>query len=438
MDLDLVTMAGRLRQRGISAVGVTEACLARIGRFDPTLNVFRHVIADDACDQARSSDQRSGLLAGVPVAVKDNIDIAGLVTRSGLGPRHEEPAAQDAEIVGRLRAAGAVILGHLNMHEGALGATTDNPHYGRTHNPWRVGFTPGGSSGGSAAAVAARLCPVTLGTDTMGSVRLPAAYCGVVGYKPSHGLLSNDGIEPLCAKLDQVGPMARSVADILLLMEALSRRSASPMTTELNGLRFGRLAEFDKVLLSDDVRRAFENSLYRLHQADVDMRDVSIEGLQPDKLRRAGLLLAEAEAAEHFAEDRARFPGAFSADFTAMLDYGAKAGAAKLAEAERLVDQTGSAFNALFDNIDLLIAPTAPQTAFSFDEDAPANQADLTALASIAGAPAISLPIPSADLPVGLQLIGRRGADVLVLRAAELLESDLSFKGRDLMLEEIT
>ena len=437
MDLDLVTLSGRLQRGEVAALGVVEACLERIERFDPALNVFRHVMAHEARDQAKASDCR-GRLSGVPVAVKGNIDIAGVVTRSGFGPRAEQPALLDAEIVARLRAAGAVILGHVNMHEGALGATTDNPHDGRTHNPWRLGFTPGGSSGGSAAAVAARLCPLALGTDTMGSVRLPAAYCGVVGFKPSHGLLSNAGIEPLCQRLDQVGPIARSVADLRLLGWALDGQPASASTTEVSRLRFARLIEFDEVSLSDDVRRAFENSLYRLDQAGAERLEVSIEGLVPEKLRRAGLLLAETEAAAYFAADRARYPEAFSADFLAMLDYGAKAGRAKLAEAEQLIDRVAEKFDALFEDIDLLIAPTAPETAFAFEEGAPPHQADLTALANVAGAPAISLPIPSVDLPVGLQLIGRRGADALVLDAAVLLEGDLGFKGQALMLEEMS
>lgn len=436
MDLDLGTMVGRLQRREVSAAQVMEACLARIGRIDPALNAFRCVLADQARAQAKSSDRRRRL-EGVPVAVKGNIDIAGVVTRSGLGRRDELPAARDADIVARLRAAGAVILGHVSMHEGALGATTDNPHDGRTHNPWRLGYTPGGSSGGSAAAVAAGLCPLALGTDTMGSVRLPAAYCGIVGHKPSQGLLSNDGIEPLCARLDVVGPMARSVADLRFFWDALGGLPAPSAPVELSDLRVGRLVEFDEVLLSDDVRRAFENGLHRLHLAEVDLFDVSIDGFQPAQARRAGLLLAEAEAARHFAEDRERFPLAFSADFAALLDYGAKADEARLAEAAEMIEHVRAGFDTMFEEIDILVAPTAPQTAFSFDDDVPANQADLTALANMAGAPAISLPMPSVDLPVGLQLIGRHGADAMILSVAELLERDLDFKGAKPELDEI-
>ncbi len=441
MDLDLVTLAGRLAGGRVSTSQAIEACLQRIERFDQGINAVRQLDVDGVRRQARSCDlrhRRLGPLDGIPVVVKDNIDIAGLVSRSGLGPRHEQPAARDAGIVAELRAAGALILGHAAMHEGALGATTDNPHYGRTHNPWRLGHTPGGSSGGSAAAVAARLCPLALGTDTMGSVRLPAAYCGLVGFKPSHGLLGNDGIEPLCRRLDQVGPMTRTVGDLRLFFKTLNVLPASSLATvDFGRLRFGRLVEFDEVELSDDVRRAFENGVHRLSQADVTLLDVSIPGFQPNKVRRSGLLVSETEAAASFAADRERFPEAFSSDFAALLDYGASADREKLGEAEQRIDDARKGFDELFDTIDLLVTPTAPQSAFSFDDEVPSNQADFTALANMASAPAISLPIPSADLPVGLQLIGRRGNDALVLSVAELMEQDLCFKGDDLLLDDI-
>ncbi|MEZ5931080.1 MAG: amidase [Alphaproteobacteria bacterium] len=438
MNLDLVTLSGRLARRELSAVEVVEACLARIERAQPALNAFREVDAEGALAAARASDrraQRLGPLDGVPVAVKANIDVEGLVTRSGLGPRGKNPATQDAAAVGRLRAEGAIILGHTNMHEGALGATNDNPHDGRTHNPRRHGCTPGGSSGGSAAAVAANLCSLALGTDTMGSVRLPAAYCGIAGFKPTRGLIDNGGVEPLCRRLDQVGPLAGRASDLAVVFATLTGQSPHRRLPEIEGMRIGCLAECDQVALDDDVRRAFENSLYRLQQAGAELRDVSIAGFEPGKVRRAGLLLAEAEAAAHFAADRLNHPEAFSSDFTALLDYGAHADRSRLADAERRIDETERSVDTLFDQIDLLALPTAPQTAFPFSETAPENQADLTVLASVAGAPAISLPIPSVDLPVGLQLVGRHGADALVLAAAVRMELELGFVYQDPMDE---
>ena len=440
MDLDLASLVRRLDEGSVSARAVTEVCLRRIEQLDPKINAFSQLDADGARAQAATGErrqQRIGPLDGVPIAVKCNIDIKGLITRSGLGMRAEHAAKRDADVVARLRAAGAVILGHLNMHEGALGATTDNPHYGRTHNPHRLGYTPAGSSGGSAAAVAARLCPLALGTDTMGSVRLPAAYCGIVGFKPSHGLLGNDGVEPLCRRLDQVGPMARSVSDLRLFFEILNVLPMPRMTTDLSVLRVGRLVEFDEVALSDDVRRAFANAYHRLSQAGIEVLDLSIPHFDPVKARRAGLLLAESEAAATFAADREDYPAAFSNEFARMLDFGAGATGEKLGDAERLIDTIRADFDRLFETVDLLVAPTAPQTAFLFGDDVPSSQADLTALANFAGAPAISLPIPSADLPVGLQLIGRRGADALVLHVAELMEQDLCFRIEALSLEEL-
>ncbi|MDH3659520.1 MAG: amidase [Alphaproteobacteria bacterium] len=431
MDLDLVTLSGRLTRREVSAVEVIEDCLERIEQVDPAINAFAHVDIERARDQAKASDARKhrlGPLDGIPIAAKENIDIEGLVTRSGLGPRAERPAKRDAEIIARLRAAGAIILGHTRMHEGALGATNDNPHSGRTHNPWRHGHTPGGSSGGSAAAVAARLCPLALGTDTMGSVRLPAAYCGIAGYKPGHGQIDNAGIEPLCREMDQVGPIGRSVADLRFWYEAITNSKVDDV--DLRALRIARLANVAKADIADDVAEAFKSVLRRLDRAGVQVSARTIDGHDPGRVRRAGLLLIEAEAAEHFQDDRERYPTAFSESFTKLLDYGADVSSERLADARKNIERVRNGFDALIDTVDMLLMPTTPQTAFSFDAPIPSNQADLTALANFAAAPAVSLPIAlSRDgLPIGLQVIGRCGADAMVLAAAAALEVMLDFR----------
>ena len=217
------------------------------------LNAFIHVAGDFASEQARESDRRRApgnprsSLDGVPIAIKDNIDVVGLPTTNGLATRWMPSA--DAPVIRRFRDAGMVILGKLNMHEGALGATTDNRHYGRCVHPALPGFTPGGSSGGSAAAVAAGLCPVALGTDTMGSVRIPAAYCGIVGFKPSQTYWPVIGVMPLAFGLDTIGPLARSVEDIAVL---LGERLAKPA---LEGLRFVRLENAHRVDIEPDARQ---------------------------------------------------------------------------------------------------------------------------------------------------------------------------------------
>lgn len=441
MDLPLVALAKRLGDDSLSPKAVTEVCLRRIKRLDPILGAFAGLDEDGARCQAAAAcnrrERRTRPLDGVPVAVKENIDVAGLVTRNGLGPRTEKPAYRDADIVARLREAGAVILGHLAMDEAALGGTAENPHGRRVENPWRPGFTPGGSSSGPAVAVAARLCPLALGTDTLGSLLLPAAYCGVVGFRPSHGWLDNAGIEPLAKHLDQVGPLTRTIGDLMLMLDGLGCLAKPKRLRDLSLLRIGRLAEFDYVPFDDDVRRAFENACHRLTQAGVGLQEVHLPGYDPGRAARAGWLVTEAEAAASHVTDRDTYAAAFSGALKARLDRGAGATAGQLHEAATLIDDVRGCYDSLFDSIDLLIAPTAPQSAFAFEADRPANQMDLTALASLARAPAISLPIPSADLPVGLQVMGRRGADDRLLDAAYLMEEELSFKGMDLPLDEL-
>ncbi len=433
MDLNLDTLSRRLERREVSAVEVVEACLARIENLDGKLNVFRHVSVERARAQAKASDaraQRLGPLDGIPIGVKDNIDIEGLVTRSGFGPRGETPATANADVIRQLREAGAVILGHTNMHEGALGATNDNPHYDRTHNPWRQGYTPGGSSGGSAAAVAAGLCPLAVGTDTMGSIRLPAAFCGLAGYKPGRGQISNAGIEPLCKTLDQVGPITRSGADLGLWHEAMT--GVAPVTNRIDfrTLRITRLTNVEDVDIADDVRKAFDEFALMLERTGVDITDKTLEDCNLGGTRRAGLLLIEAEAAAHFSEDRERYPNAFSSSFRQLLDYGASAGEERITKAQELIAETASKVEALFETTDLLIMPTVPETAFPFDDPIPSNQADLTALANIAGAPAVSLPIglDRTGLPIGIQIIGPRGADHRVLAASAALDEMIGFR----------
>ena len=215
-----------------SSVELTEQCLHRIAARDAELRAFIHVMPDAARAAAAASDRRRkqnlllGGLDGITVAIKDNVDIAGLSTSGGIGHYANRIAASDAAIVRRLKAAGAVLIGKTNLHEAALGATTDNPWFGRCVNPLRAGYTPGGSSGGSAAAVAASMCLLAIGTDTMGSVRIPASYCGIAGFIPTRGRLPLDGIMPLSPTLDRVGLLAQSVAVIAGAWHALSGTAA--------------------------------------------------------------------------------------------------------------------------------------------------------------------------------------------------------------------
>ncbi len=301
--LDIAATNGRLRKGTLSPHALLDQHLKVIGRLEPDLNCF--ITLDEAgakaAADASGARYRAGnplsLLDGIPIAFKDNMDVAGLPTSNGTARLNI--ADQDADAVGRLRAAGAVILGKLNMDECALGAVTNNAHHGATQNSWRPGYTSGGSSGGCAAAVAAGLVMAALGTDTLGSVRLPAAYSGITGLKPTRGLISLHGVAPLSHSYDHVGPITGSVrdAEILLHIHTGEVLNAAPASRpNLQGLRIGFL-EGAAANLSGDVAAGFEKA--REAMASLGATLVALAPLIADlrELRRQTYLVAEAEAA---------------------------------------------------------------------------------------------------------------------------------------------
>ncbi|MSP04738.1 MAG: amidase [Acetobacteraceae bacterium] len=424
VDLGVRAGAAALAAGGVSALSLANICLERIGNGrGRALNAFIHVAADTARAAAQASDERRAAgrplsaLDGVPIAIKDNMDVFGMPTTNGLGASWM-PAA-DAPVIRRLRDAGMVNLGKLNMHEAALGATNDNPHYGRCEHPDFPGFTPGGSSGGSAVAVAAGLCPVSLGTDTMGSVRLPAAYCGIVGFKPSRGYWPVDGVMPLAFGLDTIGPLARSVGDIAFLLgEPLD--AFAPAT-----LRFARLANARQVATEAECLAALDAGLGVLATLGVAAPCLYVPGYDPGQARRAGFIVSEVDAAQVHARLLQTTPHAFSPLFRVMLDYGMRVAPERYQAERRKLAAISTAFLGVFDACDVVLTLTAPQRAFSFDAPVPLNQADLTALANFAGCPALSLPlpVPAGALPVGLQLIAAPGRDTMLLSAGAWIES---------------
>lgn len=427
---DLVSQGAALAAGSATSVALTRATLERIARFNPALNCYLHVDADGALRAAAASDARRlagralGPLDGLAVAVKDNIDVAGMPTTAGMATRRGRNAAVDAFAVAQLRAAGAVILGKLNMHEGALGATNRNRHYGDCHNPHRHGYTPGGSSGGSACAVAAGLAGAALGSDTMGSVRIPASYCGVAGHKPSRALVSTAGSVGCSYRLDTIGPIARSARDLALMMALLGRFDPACADAEpVAAVGFGPLPvllapdDLDVLGVQADVAGAFEEQLAVLRGLGCTLVRAAFGDYDFAAARRAGLLSCEGDMLLEHAQDRAAQPHNFSPELASMLDFAAGKDLASLARANRTIDRAALRSHAWFAAADVVVLPTTPQPAFAFDAPVPANQADLTSIANMAGLPALSLPMPMAAgaLPAGLQLIGPRGADAALL-----------------------
>ncbi len=430
----------------LHSVGLVEDALARIAAADADIRAFITVDAEGARAAALASDARrvsgkAGPLEGLPFAVKDNIAAEGLPLTDGTAFYRDRIAAADAESVRRMKAAGAVLSGKLNLHEGALGATTDNPVWGRCQNPLRPGYTPGGSSGGSAAAIAAGFVPVSLGTDTMGSVRIPAAYCGLWGLKPTRGAMSRHGLSHLSWTLDTVGPLARSARDLRLLTTVLAGPDPrDPESIDLplrqQGPEVPSICVFRPAegTCASDVLKAFDALLRALESNGVPLRPVALPDWDPGRLRRAGLLVSEAEGAHAFSEALAAPGPGLSEQFRSLLTYGQTLPAARLVAALAALRATRPMLLQAMAGSDALLMPTAPQTAFAHGTPVPANQADLTALANAAGVPAVAFPLPfaSGELPSSAQLVGRPGDDLLLASWADqlVLRGDATHSGK--------
>ncbi|WP_269792490.1 amidase [Stenotrophomonas sp. Iso1] len=441
---DMTAQAALLAAGELSSVELLRQQLAAIDASQSIINSYIHVDVEGALAAAAESDarRRSGHvrpLEGLTVAVKDNIDVAGMVTTAGMETRrHEAASASDNPAVAALRAAGAVILGKLNMHEAAMGADNDNPFYGACHNPHRPGYTPGGSSGGSGAAVAAGLCSAALGTDTMGSVRIPASYCGVVGLKPSWGAISTRGTVALCRRLDHIGPLTRSARDLRLLLQVMSgfdadcaqSRAIHFVPADNTPLRIGVVDFGDTVDIAPDVQAAFEDGLRVLTGLGHRLQPLPAPAFASGRARRAGLLMSEAELLVEHADAWAGDRSKFSPLLVKLMSWAEGRSAAELAAASQLADRGHVQLQQWLAQCDVLVMPTAPQRAFAFGMPAPASQADLTAYANLAGNPALSVPLPVAagELPVGMQLVGNIGDELLLIALAEAFQRTVAWQ----------
>ena len=362
-----------------------------------------------------SAEGGGGALAGLTVGVKANIAVAGMPWTAGCEVYRTRVAPKDAAVVTNLRAAGAAIIGMLNMEEAALGAKTDNPWFGKTQNPHKTGYTPGGSSGGSGSAVAAGLCDIALGTDTMGSVRIPAAYCGVYGFKPAQTSVSQEGLELAEEWLDCIGPLARSL-DLL--------ESAARVMTDFGD---GDAASGPLVTLAEtgvdcelEVIEKFRDVI-RLAGSEIAVAQLA----HPlSRIRFAGFIKTSKAMAAHFADAG---QDKLSANLKKLLTYGPKRSDADWAEDQAILAETAQAVQDIVAKHAAIILPTAPQGAFSHSEDAPANQADYTCLANIANLPAISLPmgVDDAGMPLGLQIVGRTGHEADLFQLAREFDAKL-------------
>jgi aspartyl-tRNA(Asn)/glutamyl-tRNA(Gln) amidotransferase subunit A len=469
----------RLQRGDVTSVEVTAAYLDAISSRDERVGAFLSVDRDGALRQAQHIDDRRrdgqpmGLLAGVPVAVKDVINTKGLKTTCGSRMLENFVSPYDAHVTERLKAADAVILGKTNMDEFAMGSSTENSAFGPTRNPWDLARTPGGSSGGSAAAVSAGMSPFSLGSDTGGSIRQPASFCGVVGMKPTYGRVSRYGLVAYASSLDQIGPFANDVHGASLLLQAISghdpRDSTSVDTAvpaysatveePLRDLRIGIAKEHFGEGLDPEVEKATQTALevYRSLGADVE-----VISLPHTKYAVAVYyLVAPSEASSNLARYDGVHYGHRAKSFNNMIDmycasraegFGAEvkrrimlgtfalsegysdAYYVKALKVRRLIRND---FDAAFQKVDVIVSPVSPTPAFKLGElvDNPLAMylMDIyTISANLAGLPGISVPagFSAGGLPIGLQLQGAPFAEETLLRAARMFEKATTWHGR--------
>ena len=456
----LAEVSDLVRMRKVSSVELTRACLSRIERLNPKLNAFITVTAEQALDDARTADGEIGKgkwrgpLHGIPIALKDLIDTADVRTTAGSAVFADRVPREDAEVVRRLRNAGAIMLGKLNMHEFAYGDSSAQSHFGPVRNPWDPTRVTGGSSGGSAAAVAAGLCYAALGSDTGGSIRQPAAYCGLVGLKPTYGLVSTRGVVPLSWSLDHVGPMCRSVMDVALTLQpiagydpldsnSLAVASLPDYTVSLRGrmpaLRLGIPKAVFYERLDPDIERAMNDALRVLRGVTASVRDVQ---LPPYKT----LPLVGAEAYAYHAPYFTKTPNLYQPMTRRRLEAGATVTATAYIDARRELDRLRRAVVAVFNTVDLLVTPTTPvlpptvETALKDTGTPPpggvAPSLRNTQPFDIYGLPCISIPcgFSRTGLPIGLSISGPHLGEATVLALAHLYEQATEWHRRRPML----
>ena len=449
-------VARLFRKRKLSPVELTRLMLSRIVQCDPQLNSYITVTAELALAQAKKAEAElfappsgkayrdRGPLHGIPISLKDNISTKDVRTTAGSRILAKFVPQHDADVVARLKEAGAVILGKTNMHEFAYGVTSNNPHYGPVHNPWDLSRIPGGSSGGSAAAVAAGLCYGSIGTDTGGSIRIPAGLCGIVGLKPTLGRVSVEGVIPLSPRLDCVGPLARTVRDTILLLEPLlprakgepSLRPRRKLSAKPFKFTLGVPREFFFDVISNEVQFLFEEALRSLRARKARIKEVSLSLLGATEY--AGNQIAWAEAT-HYHQQSGCFPARsaeYGDDVRTRLVLGTEVPATvyltALETREKFIQQLHLVMADA--GVDALAVPTTPIPAPLIDQEAihigdkdHSTRALLLRTnrpANLAGVPAITVPcgfLP-AGLPVGLQLIGAAADEHLLLQIAQACE----------------
>src|SRR3984893_4067556 len=454
-QLGLSAASQLVRSKEVSPVEWMRVRMSRIARLNPKLNAFITVTADSAVAEARQAeaeiqrDRWRGPLHGIPIALKDLIDTAGVRTTAASGLFTDRIPTQDAEIVRRLKAGGAVLLGKLNMHEFAYGGSSAISYFGPVRNPWEPAYCTGGSSGGSAAAVAAELCYGAIGSDTGGSIRMPAGYCGIVGLKPTYGRVSTRGVIPLAWSLDQVGPMTRTVMDAAFMLQVIAGYDpgdiavgdipvpdyAESIATRTSSLRLGIPRDYFYQALHPEVEVAMETALGVLKKLTASQRDIQLMATNEahPSIVDVSVTVLSAEAYAYHQEYVSKTPELYQPETLKRIRTGADVGTPAYIQSRRQLDQIRRSVSQVFDILDLLVTPTAPVPPFTIagllGDPATLRSKELLMLRNtrpfnVLGLPTISVPCGFTDkgLPIGMQITGPAGGEATVLRLAYAYE----------------
>lgn len=447
--LTISTATEQLRLNEFSALELIEACLQQMSRLAPAINAFitptpelavRAAMQADVLFSKGPSNLKDLMLLGIPLAIKDLFDVAGVATSAGSKFFAESIPAEDAAVVLKLKVSGAAVLGKTNTHEIALGVTGINPHYGAVRNPWDPSRITGGSSSGSAAAVAAGMCLAAVGTDTGGSIRIPAALCGVVGLKPTYGRVSTRGVIPLSWNLDHVGPLTRNVRDAATMLTVLAGFDPhDPGSVNIpgedylghleEGVRDWRvaLAAGENVEISDaEVVVALEKSAQVFRDLSARVEKVDMSWLP--ELALANSQMTQADAAAFHRKRLQEHPDWFGADVLQRLHAGAGLSSSEYALARRKQVEGRRRFELFFEKFDILLLPTTPIPAPPIEEtgaiEAAKQLTRFTSPFNLTGLPALTLPcgFTKMGLPVGLQIVTKHWAEAKLLQAGYAFE----------------
>lgn len=460
--LTLADAATLVKKREVSPVELVAASLERIAEVDPRLKAFIRVFEQEARQVAKAAElmlmagHELGPLHGIPVALKDNVALRGHPTTAGSKILADWIPEQDATVTARLRQAGAIFVGKLNMHEFAWGGTSDNPHYGTVRNPWNIDRFPAGSSGGSGAAVAARTCYAAIGTDTGGSIRLPSAINGIVGIRPTYGRVSNHGIIPLAWSMDTAGPMTRTVADCALMFGAVAGHDPRDASTArvpvpdyvdgldagIEGLRIGIIPGYFFDHLQRPVHEAVVAALDKLVAAGAALVEVDIGSIHGNI--SAQLTIEAAEPSTYHQRWLRERPDDYGDDVRTLLEVGEMLLATHYLQAQRYRNLLRSEFMEAFRRVDVFVCPTLPFTATRIGEmkvviEAGQEEEMLSAIMQFTGVPSLtglpSLNVPCGfdpdGMPIGMQIIGRPFDEATLFRAGAAYQATSDFHLRE-------